>query len=240
MFCQPFPTPARVAARGARGERTVRSPPPAPIRRPFTARRKRTLPCQFAPRAAFLTAPSARGPLRRACPFPVSLPCSLSSLAPSLPRRALPLAPPPSSCAPSPRLPVSVPPVSFPLVPAPPRLPVFRFLATFSLAHARPSRRVSLLFVSLPLTFSLPPKTKIPLPPRRQEGITAKHTGRGAKTKTPCRPGGRGISEKFLGRGRAAPDATPAYRMRTRITPFVPARARAVSSLGQEAMSMSV
>lgn len=90
------------------------------------------------------------------------------------------------------------------------------------------------------LLFSCRPENKNLLPPRRQEGITAKHTGRGAKTKAPCRPGGRGISEKFLGGGRAVPDATPAYRMRTRITPFVPARAQAVSSLGQEAMSMSV
>lgn len=142
-------------------------------------------PCQFAPRAAFLTAPSARGPLRRACPFSVSLPRSLSPM--------------PDHRGAS---------------------PYFSF--------------------SCLLLFSCRPENKNLLPPRRQEGITAKHTGRGAKTKAPCRPGGRGISEKFLGGGRAVPDATPAYRMRTRITPFVPARAQAVSSLGQEAMSMSV
>lgn len=123
---------------------------------------------------------------------------------------------------------------------APPRLLVFRFLPC-SLPPMPDRRGASPYFsFSCLLLFPCRPENKDSLPPRRQEGITAKHTGRGAKTKTPCRRGGRGISETFRDGGRAVPDATPAYRMRTRITPFVPARARAVSSLGQEAMSMSV
>ena len=165
--------------------------------------------------------------------------------APSLPRRALPLAPPPSSRAPSPHLPVSVPPVSFP--PSRSLSSPLRRTCPFSVSLPRslppvPDRRGASPYFSFTclLLFPCRPENKDSLPPRRQEGITAKHTGRGAKTKTPCRRGGRGISETFRDGGRAVPDATPAYRMRTRITPFVPARARAVSSLGQEAMSMSV
>ena len=167
--------------RGENGTLPAACPDPSSVHRPA----KRTLPCQFAPRAAFLTAPSARGPLRRTFPFSVSLPCSLSSL----PRHCHAV----HSLSPHRLRPVppSRSPVSFPLVPAPPRLPVFRFLATFSPVRARPSRRVSLLFVFLPLTFFLPPrkqrfpaapaaggyhgethregrKNKDPLPPRRQ------------------------------------------------------------------------
>ncbi len=243
--------------RGENGTLPAACPDPSSFHRPAKAHP----PLSICPAGGIFNRPIRAG----AAPprLPVSRSLALFPLvpAPPLPRRALPLAPPPSSRAPSPRLPVSVPPSRS--LSSPPRLPVFRFLATFPPAHARPSRRVSLLFVYLPLTFSLPPRkqrflaapaaggyhgethregheNKDPLPPRRQEGITAKHTGRGAKTKTPCRPGGRGISETFRDGGRAVPDATPAYRMRTRITPFVPARARAVSSLGQEAMSMSV
>lgn len=112
--------------------------------------------------------------------------------APSLPRRALPLAPPPSSRAPSPRLPVSVPPVSFPLVPAPPHLLVFRFLATFSPARARPSRRVSLLFVFLPLTFSLPPrKQRFPAAPAAG-GYHGETHREGRENKDPLPPGRQG------------------------------------------------
>ena len=78
-------------------------------------------------------------------------------------------------------------------------------------------RHVLLLFVALPLAFSLPPKST-----------------------NPPAAGAAGGFRKSYPAGAEPHDATPAYRMRTRITPFVPARARAVSSLGQEAMSMSV
>lgn len=125
---------------------------------------------------------------------------------------------------------------------APPHLPVFRFLATFS-----PARAPSLPRRALPLVACHRAAFRFP---SNAPGAAARPLvfrcpapcffSAAKKHKSPCRRGGRGISEKFRDGGRTVPDATPAYRMRTRITPFVPARARAVSSLGQEAMSMSV